>query len=747
MTAHPYRFRGAERSRAGYVRLDRRWAATLDDSCGPCTRMAAEDLHALMAKTFGQPLRKRAAGAAGIVFVRVGSGEGEAYELEVTENRINIEAQSDEGGMRALFHLGRRMLEARAPLLELGRWSRRPRWALRITSPLLHRMRDTPQDYLDLPDAYLLNMARYGYNATYLYMDWFDYMTPAVAGPLARPGAKERLRDLERAARHLGRFGIRLLFHINTLALPSEHRLFKISPAMRGAQTWHKGLHCLCSSSPEVLKLYRDAAGQLFAEAPSLAGAVLIVGGECFLHCYTRPVPKPEGATNCPRCRRRAPEEVIAGVVNSFVEGALAAQPGARVLVWPYSAFTWGDLAAQKRLLASMDRRAASLVAFEKDQWLTIEGVRSYVYDYAISQLGPSPRFRALHRESRRTGHQSWAKTEASNAIEMFHVPRIPIMHRWAQRYEALCSAGVDGVHTAWRFYGFCAQRTDEVVDYYAWEPRPDGEAFLHRLAQRDFGPAAAGAVVKAWRCFSDAFAKFPYAAGVNGFPYFRGPFVLGPAHPFVFDLNQPIRLSDRFWAVDPSLEEAVSDPEQVSAQRQPRFFLDLTWTQPFGPERVERRLREIERGWQLGLRLLQEAGRGLSGQQRQAWQEEWDLARTIGAMFHTALNLVRFQRLREQVTSNACHADRVRRACRQALMLLQDELDHAQAILPVLQRDPALGYGATYGRGFDADLVAEKIDHTRYQIEHVLPTFFSIYMFHAFGCNEELHAPAAQRL
>ena len=48
----------------------------------------------------------------------------------------------------------------------------------------------------------------------------------------------------------------------------------------------------------------------------------------------------------------------------------------------------------------------------------------------------------------------------------------------------------------------------------------------------------------EAWKHFSDAFGRFPYSAGMTGFPYWRGPFYLGPAHPFLFDLTAPAGLS-----------------------------------------------------------------------------------------------------------------------------------------------------------------------------------------------------------
>lgn len=741
--AHPHRFLRPGQPGDDEVRITSRWRLAVDRSCGPLTELAARDFIKLMKATFGQSLARGVRGKGPAVTVAISEeapSRPEGYRISVTSGGIVIDAHDDEGAMRALFHLGRRMLNRRGPFVRVGETQRSPYWALRITSPVLHRMRDEPQDYLDLPDAYLLNMARYGYNATYLYMDWFDYMTPAVAGPLAKPGAKQRLAALKKATERLAGFGIRLYFHINTLAMPVDHTAFKKSPTLRGAQTWENGLHCLCSSSPKVLTIYQKASQQLFKDVPQLAGAVLITGGECLLHCYTRPTPKVGGTTNCERCAKRAPEQVIAGVVNAINKGAKAANPDADVLMWPYSAFSWGDLNAQKRLLDQLDTTVGSLVTFEKDDWKSFEGTSSFIFDYTISSLGPSPRYRELQSHARSRGLKTYARTECSQAIEIWNVPRIPVMHRWAQRYAAMREAPLTGVHTAWRFYGFCAQRTDEIVDYFTWAGRPNIEALLHRMAARDFGPSAADHVTDAWRKFSDTLAIFPFSAGLTGFPYFRGPFKIGTAHPLIWDATVPLDFSDGFTGVNPAMQEGLNDQDRIDATRTHFYFTDMVWTQPFGAQKLMPRLERMDRLWREGMQLLRKPLAKARNVERAMLENEIDIAAVIGCMFRTARNLLAFQMVRESVTTHACHAKQLRRACEQALTILHDELDNAHAALEIVTREPSLGYGATYGYSFDADMIREKIEHTQRQIDRDVPEFYSNYAFHICGLFESLN-------
>lgn len=742
VAAHPYRFRRPGSPRAREVMIDGRWTLRLEPGCGPLARRAARDFAALMKTTFGktlQPTARRADGPAIRIAVdAAGLHQPESYRLHVANDGVRIDAFDDEGAMRALFHLRWRMLNRRGPFLPRGHSTHVPQWSLRIGSPLVHRPLDSPRDYLELPPAYLMNMARYGYNATYIYLDWFDYMRPQIAGALARPGYARRLADLAAAAAYLRSYGIRLLFHVNTLALSKDHALFRAAPAMRGAQSWSEGLHCLCSGSPQVIELYERSAQQLFNDVPDLAGAVIITGGECFLHCYTRPTPKPTEGTNCPVCARKRPARVIGDVVNAFACGARLARPEALVLMWPYSAFSWGDLHEQKRLIRRLDHRIGHLAPFEKDGWIDIEGQRGFVFDYSIASLGPSSLYTQLAAEARRHGMKTYAKTETAQCIEMFNVPRIPIMHRWAERFARMQANGIDGVHTTWRFYGFCAQRNDEIVDRFAWQGDVDIERMLREMAVRDFGPAAAD-VIRAWRIFSAAFARFPYSAGLSGFPYFRGPFSLGPAHPLVFDLSADLGLPADFWSVDPSSGEGLRDADVAALPRQPRFFLDLTWTQPYGGRIVARRLTQVHRQWRHGMTWLQRATAATRGLESQRLQNEIDVALVVGSMFRTGANLARFQLLRQQVTAEPSTAASLRQACLGAVGVAKDELDNAQAALAAVRRDPSLGFGTTYGTAFDAHLIEQKIRHTRREIRQMIPQFYKVHLFHMFGRYENL--------
>ena len=313
-------------------------------------------------------------------------------------------------------------------------------------------------------------------------------------------------------------------------------------------------------------------------------------------------------------------------------------------------------------------------------------------------------------------------------------VPRIPVMYRWAERYARMRQAGIEGVHTAWRFYGFCAQRNDEIVDHFAWEENPNSEKLLKTIARRDFGERASSKVLSAWRSFSRAFEYFPYSAGITGLPYFRGPFYIGPAHPFIFDPNVPAILPYSFYSIDPSRMELSSDPEILNQYKRPTFFVDLIWTQPFGPQRTRKSLQDLKRGWEKGICALSEALAYAKGTEKARVQEELDLATGISCMIRTAYNLLQFQILRDEIVSQAVTKLTLSRKLAKIQKILSNEIENANVAMILAKRNPSLGFGSAYGTAFNAEMIQAKIRDTQKQRDVIIPEFENNLRFHLFG-------------
>src|SRR5690606_14873331 len=97
----------------------------------------------------------------------------------------------------------------------------------------------------------------------------------------------------------------------------------------------------LCSGNEHVLAAYAEVIGGIYRTVPELAGAIALIGGEGFHHCFMRPVEQIGEETNCNCCQSQDSHEHVARLVNSLAAGMRAAAPGKRFLAWPYSAFIW----------------------------------------------------------------------------------------------------------------------------------------------------------------------------------------------------------------------------------------------------------------------------------------------------------------------------------------------------------------------------------------------------------------------
>jgi hypothetical protein len=65
---------------------------------------------------------------------------------------------------------------------------------------------------------------------------------------------------------------------------------------------------------------------------------------------------------------------------------------------------------------------------------------------------------------------------------------------------------------------------------------------------------------------------------------------------------------------------------------------------------------------------------------------------------------------------------------------MLTLEIDNANKGLKLVQNNPALGFGCTFGIAFDADMIQAKIDDTIKQRDVIIPALHKNWIFHLFG-------------
>src|SRR5690606_7572815 len=156
-----------------------------------------------------------------------------------------------------------------------------------------------PADPRAYTDDYLRHMAHLGYNRFFIYLNLWHFCDSKVLPELSNPQAPEKRAELDALAQRAAAFGLGNVLMLTAPRLAAKRPVFARLPQLKGGIVMRKTGHALCTSEPLTHRFYAE---QTAALAPGMAALSFLIGGEGFLHCYTRPVPRTERVTNCTRC-------------------------------------------------------------------------------------------------------------------------------------------------------------------------------------------------------------------------------------------------------------------------------------------------------------------------------------------------------------------------------------------------------------------------------------------------------------
>ena len=581
-------------------------------------------------------------------------------------------------------------------------------------------------------------MSHFGANALKFYINLHDLWRSDSLPDLNTDSFEKNILALRDFARRTANYGIDLYLHLNAPSLPSDHPVFTAHPDILGAQVEifleelsGRPWHTLCSSNEQVLRAYAETVEAIFRSAPELAGAVMIVGGECFFHCFTRSAGK--ALTSCAQCGSEEPHEHVAHLVN-IVHDALKRSGEQRSLyAWPYSAFTWsredGTQSRWIRFLKPGVRVLANFDCFDPD---LSTGGKVRLFDYNIKLIGPSSVFAAQRDACRERGLDIFAKTETNTTADTFFLPHLPVYFRWFERFRAIRESGASGFMGQWRFYGMNGSIPEELQYHSVWNPQAGVEELLATIARRDFSldRDAAERAVSAWKQLSEAWNDFPWSAMTSGERegYMRGPWYLGPAHPLIFNVQNQYNLGRKFYQLRGDLAELISAAEVARLPGKPRYVSDLLICLPFGVERYLDLTVACRRRWQGGVDALRSA---IGPVPTQKARGELDVCDTIGIHLQTLENTVRFYATRDRLGQVPASQADFERTLGELREIAVDEIANASRALVILERDPRIGFGFTFGEVYDADMVREKIAQCHYLIANELGRIESLLRFH----------------
>lgn len=540
-----------------------------------------------------------------------------------------------------------------------------------------------PLEHSDIdpfPPAYLERLQHSGVSAIWMPALLYQ-LTPFPWDPKMSEGYEERLAHLDTLVKRVKASGVDIFLYLNEpRGLP--HTFFEQRPEIKGVSSGE--VTALCSSVPEVQAWLRDSVEMLCRAVPELGGIFTISASENLTNCWSK-----GSAAACPRCKDRAPAEVIAEVSTLIWDGMDAAGTGAEYIAWDWG---WRNDWAQD-VIARLPKEAALQSVSEWDLAQVRGGIDTTVGEYSLSAIGPGPRATAHWAAARERGLKTIAKVQANITWEIASVPYVPAVANAAEHAFRLRNAGVGGIMLGWTLGGHPSPNLEVYSAIGASADNTPKEAMLE-VATARFGDDLARPVTDFWQAVSTAYSEYPYHIGVM----YNGPQQMGPAN--------------LLWG-NPTGYRATMVCFPYDA-------LD-NWRAQFPPDVFIGQFEKMAEGFNAALTTLETVDRArLTEKQGANLDQEIRITRACAIHFQSVANQAAFIVARNALAAaegdaRSPHIDKLK-------ALLDSEIALARELFALQCQDSRLGFEASNHYFYVPNDLVEKVINCRYLRDTWLP-------------------------
>lgn len=526
-------------------------------------------------------------------------------------------------------------------------------------------------DLASFPEGLLQRLSQKGVNGIWIHIILRNLVPGGKDFPEFGTGQKTRLSNLRRLVVRAKKYGIGVYLYLNEpRAMP--HAFFRNHPEKAGVR--EAQVTALCTSVPEVQAWLESALTEVFREVPGLAGVFSISGSENLTNCASHGKQK-----SCSRCGKREYDEIIAEVNTLIERGVHAGNPEAKVIVWD-----WG-WHGHRDASGIINKLPAGVWLMSVSEWaLPIErgGVATTVGEYSLSAVGPGPRATRHWRLAKQRGLKTVAKVQFNATWELSTIPYIPVLDLIAEHCDGLATSGVDGMMLSWTVGGFPSPNL-EVAKRFSVKPKPTREEVLNDIARNRFGIEGALHARAAWKAFSAAFREYPYHSSV----VYNAPVQIGPAN---------------------LLYEA---PTGYRATMTGIPYDHLRgWRGPYPPEVFAEQFDKVARGWEMGIKKLEDAVSFAPSASQKDVQAELLFARAAYEIFRSVRNQAQYILWRDE---DSQRTEEIRD-------LLGDEVEAAKSLYRLAKEDSRIGFEAANQYFFVPEDLLEKVVNCEFLLERL---------------------------
>lgn len=501
-----------------------------------------------------------------------------------------------------------------------------------------------------LPERILKEYAEAGINGIWMQMVLYQ-MVEFPFEPEMSKGWERRIESLKKLVAKAKKYGIGIYPYFNEPRAMSD-AFFQKYPHLRGEA--EGDFYAMCTSTPEVQDYLYSSVKKLFELVPDLPGYFTITMSENLTNCYSRLT----GEMTCPRCKDRAPWEVVAEVNNLMAKGAHDAVPSAKAIAWTWG---WSDDWAEKVVPLLTEGQIVQCTS-EEALPFCIGGVEGNVLDYTMSLCGPSEKSRRVWKVARDCGLQVSAKVQINNTWEMAVVPYIPVFDKIAEHINNLREQGVQHLHAGWTLGG-CPSPNLRLA---AW--LMDDRGTVNDFLVDWLGIELGSVVDKAQKKLSDAFSHYPFHIDT----IYNGPQNFGPMTPFFLH-----KTDYRATMVGFPYDDIKG------------------WAGIYPTEVYEDEYSKLCEGWKEGVKLL-EGYEGINPE----LDELILMAKAVLYQYESAYHHIQFVRYRNEGATDK----------EEMIRVIREEMDTVKELISLQLKDSRVGYESSNHYFYTLQDLKEKI-------------------------------------
>ena len=536
-------------------------------------------------------------------------------------------------------------------------------------------------------DAVLKEIAAYGFNAVWIHGQ-LHHIIRHPRYPEFAPHDRQHLQALKVLCARAQKFGIKVYLYLQPpRAIPESHLDFWKAHARDGGHSQELcgddgkrfSMRSLCTSIPEVRAYIRDSFAELTRQLPELGGFIIITASEYPAHCYScrncRPGPvRPRKlimdhvATDCPRCGKREPEDVVVELIHTIRDGVRSSSSEMQLIFWNWSWSMYIDPPCTA-IIERLPKDIYLLADFERGGYRK-DG--TFINEYSLGYSGPSEQFLETRAAADKVGIRVLPKFQLGTTHELATVRSIPVISNLFRKAEYIRRTGLDGFMGCWNFGNLLSTSLKAFMEFLDFAEDISCDEALRRFAWKTYPGSDPGKITAAWHFFSEAMEQYPFSIPV----LYSGP------------QNHSLALIPGKGTLSGKKVGRSFLPDERGDS-----FIDSE-SEEFPLDEIIRRFGLMAEIWKKGTDLLLET---LPADNR-------DLGNALicGAVWKSAFNMFRIYRLRKSWNDSMTG---------EWLRIIREELNVAEFVLPYVEKDPEQGWhieGDFYS--FNAEMIRKKI-------------------------------------